>query len=272
MSGVRAISVIAVVVGLALMSPVAAAGGGVIGVSVRIGSTTSDWVAQGDADGAGPIGGAALGPGARWPLGTRVRFVINPAGAPEGAIDAVRSAVATWRATGVDVRIDYGGVTDRSGSEADLINVVSWVDLPEEPFVARTTTYWFEDSPAELIGFDLVFNSRHAFAVGAGVGDDAAAWDTETIALHEFGHVLGLGHADPERVLQVMRPRIGAGEVDHTLSRRDVAALDALYGIAAGTDGRGPDRGLFGSRQVGRPRFGQDGLTIARPPEPGLFD
>ena len=218
----RIAAVLLVVAAFAVSVPPAATDG-----SRLIESATWDWVAQ--RDDAGDAGGARAAPVLRWPDGARARFVINPDGAPPGAVDAVRSAAATWMRTGVDVSLDYGGTTEDHGASADIVNVVSWVETPRESdvFVARTTTYWFADAPNEIIGFDLVFNLDHAFDVG-GVSNDG--WDVETIALHEFGHVLGLGHADPERVLQVMRPRISAGEIDHSLSLRDVDALARLYG------------------------------------------
>ena len=225
-------------------------------------SASWDWVAQGsDSDGLAP---ARAVEALRWPTGARARFVINPDGAPPGAVDAVRGAVATWMRTGVDVSLDYGGLTEERGAAADVVNVVSWVETPSDRdvFVARTTTYWFADAPNEIIGFDLVFNLDHGFGVGAGSPD---GWDVETIALHEFGHVLGLGHADPERVLQVMRPRIRAGEVDHSLSLRDVDALASLYGAEYAP----VPQGFF----VAAPeRVFRDAGGGHRPETPGLFD
>lgn len=231
----------------------------------EIESASWDWVARASGIQADEVG---VGPGAaseplRWPDGARARFVINPEGAPPGAVDAVRSAVSTWLRTGVDVSLDYGGQTDARGALPDVVNVVSWIDTPRESdvFVARTTTYWFADAPDEIIGFDLVFNLDHRF----GVEDSSQGWDIETIALHEFGHVLGLGHADPERVLQVMRPRISAGEVDHSLSLRDVDALASLYG-----DEYSPiPQGFFVPTSE---RTFRDAGGGHRPGTPGLFD
>ena len=230
-------------------------------------SASWDWVRQGDADRAGDGAADAVGE-LRWPDGVRAQFVINPAGAPDGAVDAVRSAVSTWMRTGVGVSVDYGGETVERGAAADSVNVVSWIETPDpgDVFVARTTTYWFADAPSEIIGFDLVFNLDHGFDVGVtGLDGGSERWDVETIALHEFGHVLGLGHADPERVLQVMRPRISAGEVDHSLSLRDVDALAALYGDAYSP----APQGFF--TPLPERRF-RDAGGGHRPTESGLFD
>ncbi len=231
-------------------------------------SVSSDWVAQDGRSDGEPGLGERVGERLRWPRDARARFLVNPVDAPVGAVDAVRSAVATWMRTGVGVALDYGGETTERGANADVVNVVSWIETPDpaDVFVARTTTYWFADAPNEIIGFDLVFNLDHAFGIAeSGTGVAIDGWDVETIALHEFGHVLGLGHADPERVLQVMRPRISAGEVDHSLSLRDVEALAALYGEA-----RAPvSQGFFSPAPERRFRDAGGGH---RPSERGLFD
>lgn len=264
---VRSTALLLVLCALAVSVPAGGVSVGAVAAPRVIGSTSWNWVAQGEAgEGTGDVG---VGPGAtanvlRWSDGARAQFVINPQGAPVGAVDAVRGAVATWMRTGVDVSIDYGGVTGERGASPDVVNVVSWIETPRagDVFVARTTTYWFADAPDEIIGFDLVFNLDHGFDVGGGL---SGGWDVETIALHEFGHVLGLGHADPERVLQVMRPRISAGEVDHSLSLRDVDALASLYGAEFAP----VPQGFF----VPSPeRVFRDAGNGHRPESPGLFD
>ena len=164
----------------------------------------------------------------RWPVGETIVFLVDDTHAPAGAVAAVERAALTWNATGIDVQFAFGGLTDESGFAADLVNTVSWASTPSEfdVFVARTATYWFDDRPETIVGFDLVFNLDHRFVVG----DAEQAWDVETVALHEFGHVLGLGHADAERVIQVMRPFIAAGDVDRTLSLADLRVLRESYG------------------------------------------
>jgi hypothetical protein len=71
---------------------------------------------------------------------------------------------------------------------------------------------------------DVVFNSAERFTRGGG----EEAYDLFSVALHEAGHVLGLGHAAADTVMSAAHvPTAG-------LSADEVADLRALYGARAG--------------------------------------
>lgn len=68
------------------------------------------------------------------------------------------------------------------------------------------------------------YDAEESWAVGA----TPNAFDLETIALHEIGHVLGLGHSMDENA--IMFPSIGAG-VRKGLNEDDIRGIKTLYNL-----------------------------------------
>ena len=60
------------------------------------------------------------------------------------------------------------------------------------------------------------------------VGANPGAYDLETVALHEIGHLLGLGHSSVEGA--IMFPTIRSG-VTQSLHGDDVQGIKALYNV-----------------------------------------
>jgi hypothetical protein len=130
----------------------------------------------------------------------------------------------------------------------------------------------------ELIESDIFFNS--AFAWSTAAAGERGRWDVESIALHEIGHLSGLGHSaigetelaagGGRRVLStgaVMFPiALGSGDVSsRQLQPDDVAGISDLYpdggfnDITGSVSGRitRSSRGVFGAHIVAfNPRSG----------------
>ncbi|KAK1432822.1 hypothetical protein QVD17_09723 [Tagetes erecta] len=68
------------------------------------------------------------------------------------------------------------------------------------------------------------YNANQNWAIGA----KASAFDVETVALHEIGHLLGLGHSQYQNA--IMWSMISSGTVKG-LNSDDIQGIKALYGI-----------------------------------------
>ena len=88
-------------------------------------------------------------------------------------------------------------------------------------------------SGGQMLECDVVFNSRYHFDSYRG-SLSANLFDLHRIAIHEFGHVLGLDHPDEARprqnVAAIMNSR--TSDIDH-LEVDDVVGIRALYGTPA---------------------------------------
>ncbi|MBS1714468.1 MAG: matrixin family metalloprotease [Armatimonadetes bacterium] len=74
---------------------------------------------------------------------------------------------------------------------------------------------------------DLHFNITKEWVDDAFDADDGAKYDLQTVALHEIGHALGLGHSDV--VGSVMYPTYSGGK--RTLSEDDIMGIQYIYGV-----------------------------------------
>jgi len=120
--------------------------------------------------------------------------------------------------------------------------VIGFQAHPEMDRVLGATTFLYDDETGELIEADIFFNSTFEWSTAA--AGDPDRFDLESVAVHEIGHFLGLGHSAigeteirPEggrRVLgsgAVMFPiSLGRGSiVDRELQPDDVAGVSDLY-------------------------------------------
>ncbi|MCC7380648.1 MAG: hypothetical protein IT384_02400 [Deltaproteobacteria bacterium] len=177
-------------------------------------------------------------------------FVIgDPAGERFGA--ACRRAADRWSAaeSGV-VELDYRGA-DREALDGDRASTLAVVDAWDPAFgdparVVAFTLQKFETDTGSISEADILLNGE-AFEFADAV---PGAYDTESVILHELGHLLGFGHScgdrggqlpscfsipdDPpglrDRVLgAVMAPTLAPGVSRRTLGDDDLDALAASY-------------------------------------------
>ncbi len=191
----------------------------------------------------------------KWPGGT-VAWVYDPAGAPAVFADEGRTVAVLQRAfsewSGVaDLSFDFRGV-DRSRDRDDMVDgvvVVGWGNLTA---TGVTQIFWSSSRRTEL-GYDpiedgwVLFDLRYGWDRGDPGLTESSLFG---VAVHEIGHLIGLGHSNVPRSVMYANP------YNHLQYPRwdDVEAARALYGPAVAPRCPSPYE----------PPAGQDTTSLAR--------
>ena len=190
-----------------------------------------------------------------WPDMPVRYFVSNRAGggvtAPQ-LEQAVVRAFGTWDGVPTaDLATQFVGVTSASPVLRDGINTFGFVDRPDQDRVLGATNFLVDTVTGELVESDIYLNSTFQWSVAS--GGEANRFDVESIALHEIGHLLGLGHSalgetevrpGGRRVLAaeaVMFPiAFSSGSIEgRTLRDDDIAGISDIYSAEAYRTERG---------------------------------
>jgi matrixin len=160
------------------------------------------------------------------------------------------SAFATWEAVPTaSIAFQFVGFISAAPFEDDGISVLGFEAEPDLDRVLGATTFVVDVVTGEIVESDVFFNS--IFTWSAAAAGEPGRFDLRSVATHEIGHFVGLGHSAlgeteirPEggrRVLAsgaVMFPiSLGRGSIaDRTLQPDDIAGVSDLY-----PDGGFPD-------------------------------
>jgi chitodextrinase len=172
--------------------------------------------------------------GHRWPSAS-VPYYVNPQSiyvSPNAAISAVQQGAAGWsQQTNANIALVYAGTTSGSSLTLNYKNEVFFRNDSNGGAVAETYYWW--DGSGRLIDADIVFHEgAYRFYTGSGCTDGIYI---ENVAIHEFGHVLGLGHSDVPGATMAPAMSSYCDTTQLTLEADDIAGIQAMYPSSSGT-------------------------------------
>jgi hypothetical protein len=193
---------------------------------------------------------------------------------------AVASAFDTWAAVPTaSITYQFAAFTRSLPGEDDGRTTLGFMNEPDLDRVLAATSYLIDDVTGDLVEADIFFNSAFPWTVAA--AGERGRWDLQSIALHEIGHLSGLGHSalgetemssgGGRRVLSsgaAMFPiALSAGDISaRALQPDDIAGISDLYPDGGFNDKTGSvsgrvtkdGRGVYGAHIVAfDPRTGE---------------
>jgi hypothetical protein len=179
---------------------------------------------------------------------------------------ALSRAFATWEAVPTaSISFQFAGFTGSEPFEDDGVSVLGFQNDPDMDRVLGATSFVIDTVTGAIVESDVFFNSAFLWSVAP--AGDPLRFDLESIAVHEIGHFIGLGHSalgETELTSPGDRRVLGSGTVmfpitfgrgvtrDRELQPDDIAGVSDLY----------PDGGFREDTGVARGRVTRNGAGV----------
>ena len=175
-----------------------------------------------------------------------IRYYVTDQGVPGVSATDFQGAVSrgfgTWNAVETaNTSSQFAGFTQARPFADDGMVVIGYLSRPELERTLAATNFLIDVTDGEIVESDIFFNTTFPWTTAA--AGETGRFDIESIALHEVGHLHGLGHSalgeteirpGGRRVLgaqAVMFPiAFTAGSTaDRTLKADDIAGITDIY-------------------------------------------
>lgn len=220
-----------------------------VGVAIGVGSYASDYLKLGSQISTGVVQ-------IKWTPGQMpIRYrVTNRDVSGVSAMQlqaALDRAFGTWASVPTaTLSAQFDGFTGAEPGANDNVSVIGFRSRPDLDRVLGSTSFQINSTTGQIIESDIFLNSTVNWSVAA--NGESLRYDVESIAVHEVGHLLGLGHSALGETDQqpggrsvrgkraVMFPiAYPTGNIeDRTLEADDVAGISDIYpagGFASST-------------------------------------
>ena len=157
--------------------------------------------------------------GMKWPLGSNVGYYINSNTAQvSNEQNAVKSAASSWsQINPPGLKLSYHGTTSVTDKGYNGSNTVCWKNEGNSGTLATAWVWYIGSTTTET---DLVFNDWYNWSTSG------SQYDIQTVALHEFGHWIGLSHSSTG----IMKAAYSG--IQHFIDNDARAGFEAMYGSA----------------------------------------
>lgn len=155
-------------------------------------------------------------------------FIICRTGAPANAVQRIKEAANKW--SNGKLKFKFGSdqcLTDPPTTKPDGYSYISFTDLSDDGETAVTDARPEKIGSSRTVECDIRFNKKKSWYDGAGA-PGAGQTDLLSVAMHEFGHCIGLGDVASGEV--VMNKRLDPGKTRRELTADDRAGRKSIYG------------------------------------------